>query len=188
MTETGGTDHVFLRLKRVGLEPSNFRGIMKKRIHPVAGIVALALVATFMTATIVVEIVGDRSAVVAVKTAIVFALFALVPSVVIAGATGRSMAAGRQTPLLRRKRRRTALVAVVGIVVLVPCAVALQIMAVDGDFGTAFATIQAVELAGGLVNLTLLGLNARDGRRLTARSRRRPVVAAVGPHVRSGGC
>lgn len=145
---------------------------MKKRIHAVAGIVALTLVATFMTATIVVEIIGDRSAIVAVKTAIVLALFALVPSVMIAGTTGRSMAAGRRTPVFRRKRRRTALVAVVGIVVLVPCAVVLRIMAVDGDFGTAFATIQAVELTGGLANLTLLGLNARDGRRLTAPSRR----------------
>ncbi len=151
---------------------------MKKRIHAVAGIVALTLVATFMMATIVVEIAGDRSAIAAVKTAIVFALFVLVPSVIIAGATGRSMAAGRQAPVFRRKRRRAALIAVVGIVVLVPCAVVLQIMAVDGDFGTAFATIQAVELAGGLVNLTLLSLNVRDGRRLTAPSRRRSATAA----------
>lgn len=156
---------------------------MKKRIHAVAGIVALTLVATFMMATIVVEIVGDRAAIAAVKTAIVFALFVLVPSVMIAGATGRSMAAGRQAPVFRRKRRRTALVAVIGIVVLVPCAVVLQIMAVDGDFGTAFATIQAVELAGGLVNLTLLGLNARDGRRLTAPSRRRSVTATAATPV-----
>jgi hypothetical protein len=156
---------------------------MKKRIHAVAGIVALTLVATFMTATVVVEIVGDQSAIVAVKTAILFALFALVPSVMIAGATGRSMAAGRRAPVFRRKRRRTALVAVVGIAVLVPCAVALRIMAVDGDFGTAFATIQAVELAGGLVNLTLLSLNARDGRRLTAPSRRRSAAAAAAAPV-----
>lgn len=93
------------------------------------------------------------------------------------------MAAGRRAPLLRRKRRRTVLVALVGIVVLVPCAVVLRIMAVDGDFGTTFATIQAVELAGGLVNLTLLGLNARDGRRLTASSRRRSAAAMAATSV-----
>jgi drug/metabolite transporter superfamily protein YnfA len=151
---------------------------MKRRIHVIAGLLALTLVGTFMIATIVVEIVGDRSAVVAVKTAILFALVALVPSVMIAGLTGRSMAAGRRAPLIRRKQRRTALVAVVGIAVLVPCAVVLRAMAVHDDFGTNFAAIQAVELAGGLLNLTLLSLNARDGRRLTAPSRRRSTATA----------
>jgi hypothetical protein len=169
----------FLRLERVGVEPLTSEEIMKKRIHAMSGIAALALVATFMMATIVVEIVGDHSAIAAVKTAIVFALFALVPSVIIAGATGRSMAAGRQAPVFRRKRRRAALIAMIGILVLVPCAVVLQIMAVDGHFGTTFATIQAVELTGGLINLTLLSLNARDGRRLTAPSRRRSATTAA---------
>lgn len=152
---------------------------MKKRIHKVAAIVALSLVATFMISTIVVEIVGDRSSIAAVKTAIVFALFALVPSVIVAGATGRSMAAGRQAAVFRRKRRRMAVVAVIGITVLVPCAVTLRIMAVDGDFGIAFAAVQAVELAGGLVNLILLSLNARDGRRLTTPYRRSAAAAAA---------
>jgi len=152
---------------------------MKRRIHAVAGITAMTLVATFMVATIVVEIVGDRSAVLGVKTAIVFALFVLIPSVMIAGGTGRSMAAGRKAPLLRRKQRRTALIAVVGIVVLVPCAVVLRMLAADGNFGGAFVALQAVELAGGVVNLTLLGLNARDGRLLTAATRRRQALAAT---------
>jgi hypothetical protein len=159
--------------------PLTSEEIMKKRIHAVAAIVALTLVTSFMMATIVVEIVGDRPAIVAVKTAIVLGLFVLVPSMMIAGITGRSMAARRQAPVFRRKRRQTALVAVVGIVVLVPCAIALRIKAGNGDFGTAFAVIQAVELAGGLVNLTLLGLNARDGRRLTASSRRRTAAATA---------
>lgn len=108
-----------------------------------------------------------------------FALFALAPSVIVAGATGRSMAAGRQAAVFRRKRRRMAVIAVIGIMVLVPCAVTLRIMAVDGDFGIAFAAVQALELAGGLVNLILLSLNARDGRRLTAPSRRGAAAAAA---------
>jgi hypothetical protein len=157
--------------------------IVKKRIHAVAGITALTLVATFMVATILAEIVGERSAVLGVKTAILFALVVLIPSVMIAGGSGRSMAAGRRTsPLLRRKQRRATLIAVVGITVLVPCAVVLRSLAADGNFGTMFIAFQAVELAGGAVNLALLSLNARDGRLLTAatrRRRRRALVASV---------
>jgi hypothetical protein len=152
---------------------------MKKRMHVIAGLMALTLVATFMTATIVAEIIGGHVGIVAVKTAILFALSLLIPSVLVANITGRSLAAGRKTPLLNRKRRRTALVAVVGILILVPCAVTLRILAVEDDFGTLFVSIQAIELLGGLVNLTLLGLNARDGRRLTAGARRKKAKAAA---------
>jgi hypothetical protein len=150
---------------------------MKKRIHLGAGLVAMTLVAAFFLATVAVELSGDSAAVLAVKTAIVFGLFLLVPSVMITGITGRSLAANRRAPLLRRKQLRTVLVAAIGITVLVPCAVTLQILAADGNLGPTFALIQAVELVGGLANLTLLGFNARDGRRLTAATRRRAAAA-----------
>ena len=104
---------------------------MKTRIHALAGIAATALVATFMTATIVAEvIIRDRAVILGVKTAILFALIILIPSVMIAGSTGRSLlAAGRTAPLLRDKKRRAALVAVIGLTVLVPCAITLRILA-----------------------------------------------------------
>ena len=156
----------------------------KNRIHAVAGILAIALVATFMTATIIVEIVGDKAAVLGVKTAILFALIILIPSIVIATGTGRSLAASRTSPLLKNKKRRAALIAVIGIVVLVPCAITLRIFAADSNLGPAFAIVQAIELAAGIVNLTLLVLNARAGRLLTAARRRqrnsRASTAATG--------
>lgn len=145
---------------------------MTKRIHAAAGITAMTLVATFMVATIGAELVGDPSAVLAVKTAILFALSVLIPSVMIAGASGRSLAARRTSTLLRRKRRRGTIVAVVGITVLVPCAVVLRALAADREFGTAFVLLQGLELAGGATNLTLLWLNARAGRRLRLGVRR----------------
>jgi len=152
---------------------------VKKRIHAVAGIVAMTLVATFMGASVVAEAFGGGSAVLVVKTAILFALLALIPSVMIAGGTGRSLGAGRKAPLFRLKKQRTALVAIIGILVLVPCAVMLRALAAADNFGVVFVTLQAVELAGGLVNLSLLSLNVRDGRRLTAARRRRARVAAA---------
>jgi hypothetical protein len=53
-------------------------------------------------------------------------------------------------------------------------------MSAQGSFGTAFALVQAAELAAGAVNLTLIGLNIRDGIRL-AHAMRRDAGAAVNP-------
>ncbi|MGY6026920.1 hypothetical protein [Streptomyces spinosirectus] len=146
---------------------------MKSRVHAVAGVLALTLISSFFTASVVVEVFGDHDAVKAVKTVIVFALLGLVPCMAITGGTGRSLSARRlRAPLVRRKQRRIAVAAAIGLLVLVPCAVTLQAMAADGQFGTGFALIQAVELIGGAVNITLLSLNVRDGRLLTAASRR----------------
>jgi hypothetical protein len=156
---------------------------VKGRVHATAAIVAIVLVATFMTATITVEVLGDADAVLATKTAILFALLLLIPSVMIAGGTGRSLVAGRTSPLLRAKQRRTAAVAVIGLGVLLPAAVILRALAAADDHGLTFLLVQAVELVGGAVNLVLLGLNARAGRTLTAarRRRRRNAHAAANP-------
>ena len=62
-----------------------------------------------------------------------------------------------------------ALIALNGVLVLVPCAVTLAVLAGRGDFGATFQAVQALELMAGLVNLVLIGLNIRDGRALTAR-------------------
>lgn len=156
---------------------------MKNRIHALAGILAITLVATFMTATIIVEFIGDKTAILGVKTAILFGLILLIPAVIAASGTGRSLAAGRKSPLLTNKKRRAALIAIIGVVVLVPCAVTLRILAARDTVGSTFVIVQTIEFAGGLVNLTLLVLNARAGRLLTAARRRRrksPAGAAAG--------
>jgi hypothetical protein len=68
--------------------------------------------------------------------------------------------------------------AAIGLLVLVPCALALRVFAADGRFDTVFAVVQAVEFLGGAVNITLLSLNVRDGRLLTAAALRRDRHAA----------
>ncbi|MFF3920404.1 hypothetical protein ACFYZB_44765 [Streptomyces sp. NPDC001852] len=152
---------------------------MKTRVHAVAGVLALTLISLFFTASAVVEIFGDDAAVRDVKTAIVFALFVLVPCMAVTGGTGRLLSAQRRrAPLIRRKQRRMAAAAAIGLLVLVPCAVTLRVFAADGRFDTVFALVQAVEFLGGAVNITLLSLNVRDGRLLTAAARRRDRHAA----------
>jgi hypothetical protein len=62
-----------------------------------------------------------------------------------------------------------AIIAANGILVLVPCALALHWLASIGNFGVAFYVVQAVELIAGPVNIVLMGLNVRDGMKLTGR-------------------
>lgn len=146
---------------------------MKSRIHASAGILAIALVATFMTATIIVEATGNKTAILAVKTAILFALIPLIASIVTAGGSGRSLAADRNSPLLKNKKRRTSIIAAVGALILIPCAITLRALAASGKFGITFVIVQAIELTGGAFNITMLILNARAGRLLTAARRRK---------------
>jgi len=72
--------------------------------------------------------------------------------------------------LVRRKTGRVRTAAIIGAVVLIPCMVYVAFTA-SPDLGATFYTVQAVELAAGATNITLLGLNMRDGLRLTGRLR-----------------
>lgn len=143
------------------------------RVHPLAGGLALTLIAGFWTATVLVELIGAPAAVAGVKTAIAWALLALVPALAAAGASGTTLARGRRDPLLDAKRARTRLAAANGLLVLVPAALWLAAKARAGELDAAFYTVQAVELIVGAVNLTLLARNMRDGFRLAGRLRAR---------------
>ena len=60
-------------------------------------------------------------------------------------------------------------VAANGVVILIPAALFLAWKADGYAFDAAFYAAQVVELVAGAVNLALLGLNVRDGLRLTGR-------------------
>ena len=141
------------------------------RVHLTASSLALLLVLGFQIVTVVVELGGDVAAIAAVKRGIALGLFVLVPALVATGASGRKLAGRSRAPFVVRKTRRMITVASAGVLVLVPCAVALDRLAAAGDLGGWFQVIQYVELAAGLLNLTLLGLNFRDGRAVTRQGR-----------------
>lgn len=74
-------------------------------------------------------------------------------------------------PLVATKKKRMPFIAANGIGILIPAALYLSFKAQAGAFDTAFYTVQAVELTVGAVNIALLGLNMRDGLRLSRRRR-----------------
>jgi len=138
-----------------------------RRIHPAAGFVGFLTILAFWTSTVLVEAFGSHQAIASVKTGILWGMIVLIPALAITGASGFRLAGPVTKGPVAAKKRRMPVIAANGIVILIPCAVYLQSLATAGDFGTAFYAVQAVELVAGAVNLTLMGLNIRDGFRMT---------------------
>lgn len=142
---------------------------LTKRLHAIAGALALVLILTFLSSTVVVELSGHAPAVAAVKRLIAYGLLLLVPSLALTGITGQRLAGRSRARAVEVKRKRMLFAAANGLLVLVPCAIALHILASAGAFGPTFYAVQAVELVAGPINVALIGLNIRDGLRLSGR-------------------
>lgn len=143
-----------------------------KNLHPLAGGLALLLIASFFTASLLVEFFGNASQIASVKHLILYGLILLIPALMATGLTGKTIA--RKTPvrgLLSRKAARMKWIAANGLLILFPSAFALDHLANQGMITPLFYAVQSVELLAGAANLTLLSLNLRDGLRLS-KSRR----------------
>ena len=135
-------------------------------MHAGAGATAMFVIASFWGATLIAELFLDHVAVAAVKQAIVYGLLLLVPCLAVTGGSGFVLGKRRQVALVRQKQRRMKLIAANGLLVLVPTAFFLNGKAIAAEFDALFYLVQGVELVVGMVQLTLLGLNFRDGLRL----------------------
>lgn len=142
---------------------------MARRIHPVAGALAFVTIAFFWLSTAISELLADVAVVTTVKTAIPYGLLLLIPAIAAAGGSGFALAGGAKTGLVTAKARRMPVVAANGVLILVPAALFLAAKAKAGAFDAQFYAVQAVELVAGATNLALLGLNIRDGLRLSGR-------------------
>lgn len=144
----------------------------KTALHAATGTLALLLVATFWTSTLVSELLLGPPAVQAVKHAIAwYGLAALVLCMATTGATGLALARGRSGRLVDEKRRRMPLLGLNGLLVMVPSALFLNARASTGQLDTVFYAVQALELLVGAAQLMLLARNVRAGLRLSGRLR-----------------
>lgn len=146
---------------------------MPKQVHCIAGLLATLTIATFFASTIVVELFGSPEAVATVKAAIVMpGLFILVPAIAATGGSGFFLSKSRQGRLVEAKKKRMPFIAANGLLVLIPCAIFLNRWASAGTFDSTFYLVQCLELLAGAVNLTFMGLNIRDGLRMSGRFRK----------------
>jgi len=142
-------------------------------IHPLAGAVAILTIATFWLSTALSELFCSQTTIIAVKTAIPWGFLLLVPAIALAGGSGLTLAKGRRGGVIGSKIRRMPLVAVNGVLILIPSALYLSFKANADSFDTAFYAVQILELVAGAANLTLLGFNMRDGLQMKGRLRRK---------------
>ena len=139
---------------------------MIKIIHPVAGTIAILTISTFWMSTALSELFASRSVVTAVKTTIPWGFLLLVPALIAVGASGFALAKGRRAGLIGAKIKRMPFIAGNGILILIPSALFLAIKAEATEFDGWFYAVQLLELIAGATNITLLGLNMRDGLRV----------------------
>ena len=151
---------------------------MPKLIHRVGGMIAPLCIATFFLSTLLCELFATRTVVAQLKSLIVTpGLWILIPALAATGASGMFLAKSRRGRLVDAKKKRMPIIAAVGLLVLVPCAIALNRWASAGAFDPTFNLVQTIELLAGATNLTLIGLNVRDGLRLSGRLRVKKPVA-----------
>lgn len=143
---------------------------MKQLIHRIGAITATLCILIFLGSTITVELFGTEQAIATVKNLIVMpGLFILIPAIAAAGATGMSMSTPKTRGLVGSKRKRMPFIGANGLLILVPAAIVLDQWASAGRFDTSFYLLQSLELLAGGINLTLMFLNIRDGRKITGK-------------------
>lgn len=161
---------------------------MTKRIHLIAAVLATLTIATFFLSTVLVELFGSPEAVAGVKRLIVIpGLLLLVPAIAATGGSGFALSKSRRGVLVEAKKKRMSFIAGNGLLILIPCAIFLDLWASKGVFDIRFYLVQALELLAGGTNLVLMGLNMRDGLRLTGRLRfNQPLNSDAPPELRAG--
>jgi hypothetical protein len=137
------------------------------RTHLAAAVGALALIATFLVSSTVTELIGTAGDIHIVRQWIVFGLPVLIGCLAAAALSGRRLARNSRAAVIRRKQRRMRIVAAAGIVVLVPCALILDDLTASASARGVVTALEIAEILAGVLNLTLLVLNFRDGRGLT---------------------
>ena len=142
---------------------------MKTRIHAIAGGIGFLMILLFWTSTVISELFASHATIAAVKAMILQGMVVLIPAMIIAGGSGMYMGSKRTDAPAVAKKKRMPIIAVNGLTVLLPSAWILAGKAAAGDFDAVFYIIQTIELAGGALNLTLMGLNIRDGLKMTGK-------------------
>jgi hypothetical protein len=104
----------------------------------------------------------------------------LLPALAAAGGSGFALAKGRRVELVEAKMKRMPFVAANGILILIPCALFLASKAAAAEFDTTYYAVQMLELIAGAINITLLGLNMRDGFKMNGQFRRGTASSAPG--------
>lgn len=140
---------------------------MIPRIHISASVSALLCIIVFQMSTVISEFFLPDTIIAQVKRLILMpGILILIPLLITTGITGKVLSSRRKGRIIKRKMRRMAMIALNGILILVPSAIYLSVKSAAGELDFMFYTIQILELAAGGINMTLMIKNIQDGRTL----------------------
>ncbi|EGU40307.1 hypothetical protein [Vibrio scophthalmi] len=134
-------------------------------LHKTCAVLAFIMIASFFSSSLISELFADHATVASVKYYISWAVWGVLPLMAMTGITGSKMAPKVKSGVgpIGRKKKRMPIIAVNGLLILLPCAMYLNVLASQGLFDQHFYLIQGIELIAGSINLTLMALNIRDG-------------------------
>jgi uncharacterized membrane protein len=140
---------------------------MLTHIHRLAGMLAMLLIATFWITSLLADFLATYPQQQSIRSLILAGVGVLIPTLMITALSGKKRLHKRPlNDLLKRKQQRMKWIASNGLLLLLPCAIFLNWRIQISTPDLLFQLVQTLELLAGAVNLTLLGLNARDGMRL----------------------
>jgi len=145
------------------------------KVHAAAATLALLLIISFFTGTLISELFGSQEQITAIKNAVFYGIWLLIPAMAITGATGAKLAGKAKKGLIGNKMKRMPFIAMNGLLILIPAAIYLRSLALAGDFSSMFYSVQIVELIAGAINITLMTLNFRDGMKVSKLKQTRQV-------------
>ncbi len=138
-----------------------------KKLHFTAAFISLLFIISFWLSSVIAELFLSHDAIAMVKHIIAWSLVIFIPAIAITGGTGLTIAKNNQHHLLIVKRQRMPLIAMTGVLVLIPAALFLNAKAQVNQFDLIFYGVQAIELLAGASNLLLISMNIRDGLTIT---------------------
>jgi len=137
-----------------------------RNLHKFAAIGAMVIIALFFLSTLISEIFLGVEEIVFVKIAITYLIPFLVIFMALTGISGNKLGKKINSKEVLAKQKLIKIVAVNGILVLIPLAFTLRSYAENLEFTLFFWSLQILELIAGATNLFLMSKLARLGKEL----------------------
>ena len=137
-----------------------------KNIHKFAATLAFLLIASFLTSTIIADLLSTPEKIAQVKNTILIFIPGLILAMMITGLSANKLYPAAMAGVFKIKQRRMKVAAINGTLILLPAAIMLAKWSALGQFNGLYWAVQVLEIIAGITNLAMIGLNIHDGIRL----------------------
>lgn len=144
-----------------------------KIIHKTAAILAFILITSFLTSTIIADLLSTPEQIAQVKSTILMFIPGLILAMMATGISAKKLYSSALKGVFKVKQSRMKIAAINGTFILLPAAIVLAKWSALGQFDGLYWTVQILEIIAGMTNLTMIGLNIRDGIRLGYKAKKR---------------